>query len=53
MGEQDAIFVVATDAGGMHGHCQLDDGGGGRAFGDEITQKDEVIVAGVVFDFGQ
>ncbi len=53
IGKEDAIFMVAADAGGVGGHGKVDDSGGGWAIRNEIAGKYEVISASFVLDFCQ
>ena len=53
MGEENAVFVVTTDAGGVEGDGEVEDGGGGGAFGDEVAGEEEVVGLGIVGEFGE
>ena len=52
VGKQDTVFVIAADTGSMGGHGEIDDGGRGGAFGDEIASEDQMISACFKLDFG-
>lgn len=51
--EEDAIVVVAADAGGGVGAQEVEgaEGAGGGAFGDYVAGDDEVVGCGVVGEF--
>ena len=40
VGKQDAVFMIAADTGRLRRHGEIDDGGRGGAFGDEIASED-------------
>ena len=53
VGKQDAVFVIAAHTGSLGGHGEIDDGGRGGAFGDEVASEDQMVSACFKLDFGQ
>ena len=51
VGEEDAVFVVAADAGGVGADEEVDDAGGVGAFGDGVAGEDQVVVFRVEGEF--